>query len=417
MSVDTGCTETWIAVANKLALVPGRRGEVVSMNGLGTIKDRRTLQHRIAIAVGIDNNVFCFDGRGKGTIVALDANGLITVGEKFVCKGVVDPINAIVDGSIIYIACANKDSVYSIDVTDIDDIVTTIVNRYLEDTLTSVVDNDTVTKLKNNNIYSRLFSGATVQSVDYFVSNGAIQTATSRTVDSRIRADGFCSPVGSTATELVKGCPSRRSIQWITGAVISDEVIIDAECGNFMFSNSDRPSNETSAALGSGMFRPNEVVYSPAGYGLTWKVAIGIFLTDRTIAISPSTTIGGASSARVSWHEFLDGSGSDCGTFGMYISAYHAPGSTFMYIDIWEALRDGAWSGSITMPIQLAYASGSPTLEIGNWNIVDGSYVDGTPHSSVPLPYAAYNYVSPCATPFVLTKIATFYEDGTLEVT
>jgi hypothetical protein len=255
MSVDTGCTETWIAVANKLALVPGRRGEVVSMNGLGAIKDRRTLQHRIAISIGVANDVYCFDGRGKGTIVTLDINGLITVGEKFICAGIVDPMNAVLVGTTIYIACRNED-VYSFTTTT---QVTTRISRNHNDVLTSVVDADTITKLRNNSIYARLFGGATVGGTDYFIGNGAIHTSTNRIVDSRIRADGVCTPVGSDGTQFIKSCPSRNSAQWVTGNVVSSEIFGLVGSGGVAFAPSNGTSNEVPLTdYGGGMYSPDE---------------------------------------------------------------------------------------------------------------------------------------------------------------
>ena len=152
------------------------------------------------------------------------------------------------------------------------------------------------------------------------------------------------------------------------------------------------------------------------GYALTWKAAISVFNTDRTMAVSLGTNIGGASSPRVSWHQYNDSSGTDCGTLGSYVSAHHEAGSVFMYLDIWQALRDGAWSGSITIPVYLVAKGPSPTFEVGNWDVVNGSYIDGSPHVSLSIPGAAYSYVSPCATPFDLVKGVTFYDNGTITV-
>lgn len=157
-------------------------------------------------------------------------------------------------------------------------------------------------------------------------------------------------------------------------------------------------------------------VTPPAGTALTWKVALSVFNTDRTMAVSLGTSIGGASSPRVSWHQFNDPSGTDCGTFGNYVTAHHESGSVFMYLDIWQALRDGVWSGSITIPVSLVAKGATSTFEVGNWDVVNGTYVDGTPHLSVSLPNSTYSYVSPCATPIDIVKNVTFGEDGSITV-
>ena len=392
MSVDTGCTETWIASANKLALVPGRRGEIVSMNGLGTIKDRRTLQHRIAIAVGVVNDVYCFDGRGKGTIVTLDNNGLITVGEKFTCSGVVDPMNAILDGTAIYIACRSED-VYSFETTT---QVTTRISRNRDDVLTSVVDNNTITKLRNNAIYARLFGGAVIGGTDYFVGNGAIHTSTSRIVDSRIRSDGICIPVGSDGTQFIKSCPSRESMQWVTGATVSSEVTGVLSSGNAIFSLADATSNESNALPGSGGFGGGEALDDVPLYWNGDK--LHFFETNGNTKILSAIGNGGSVDL------------TSCGYTG-YMA--FGPGASGVDCDVWQALRDGAWSGSVTFEVRISYNTGASLFKVGRRT--GGAGVFGTPY------YQTTNAVAPsgsCASYAGLpVRYVTIFESGQMSVT
>ena len=180
-TVDIGASEPWLTATNLLMVAPGPTGCMVVMDGNGVEKSRRWVMERIAWAIGgASGRLYCFDGKGNGRVMTVATNGSVTAGERFAAPAVADPLNAVIVGSNLYIACENRDYLATFSLTDPDNPVLTAKVRYLGDTLTGVVDATTVARLNNNatalggGITLNLFGGIAVGSTRYFLANGAI---------------------------------------------------------------------------------------------------------------------------------------------------------------------------------------------------------------------------------------------------
>ena len=180
-TVDIKAAEPWLTATNLLMVAPGPTGCMVVLDGNGIEKQRRWVFERIAWAIGgAEGRVYCFDGRGTGRVMNVTTAGWITCGERFNAPAVVDPLNAIISGSNLYIACANRDYLATFDLTDPDVPAFTAATRYEDDTLTGVVDATTVTRLDNNaaalggDVTRPLFGGIVVGASKYYLTDGAI---------------------------------------------------------------------------------------------------------------------------------------------------------------------------------------------------------------------------------------------------
>lgn len=181
MTVDIRATEPWLTATNLLMVVPGPTGSIVVLDGNGVERSRRWVMDRVEWAIGgASGRVYCFDGKGEGRVVTVATNGRITVGERFNAPAVVDPLNAVISGSSLYIACENRDYLATFSLTDPDVPVFVSAVRYEADTLTSVVDATTVTRLDNNatalggDVTLPLFGGIVVGASKYYLADGAI---------------------------------------------------------------------------------------------------------------------------------------------------------------------------------------------------------------------------------------------------
>ena len=179
-TVDIDSCEPWLTATNLLMVAPGPAGSIVVLDGTGTEKQRRWVMPRVAWATALNGRVYCFDGAGRARTVQVATNGVITPGEPFVARGVVNPLNSIVVGDTLYVACENRDVVQSFDLTDPDAPVQLAPVHYLGDGLTGVVDASTVTKKLDNaaalggDITLSLFGGIAIGASKYFLGNGAI---------------------------------------------------------------------------------------------------------------------------------------------------------------------------------------------------------------------------------------------------
>lgn len=182
-TIDIDAAEPWLTVTNLLMVAPGPTGSMVVLDGNGVEKQRRWVFPRIAWAIGgASGRVYCFDGKGKGRVMTVTAAGWITCGERFAAPAVVDPLNAIISGSSLYIACANRDYLATFSLTDPDAPVFVSAARYKADTLTGVVDATTVTRLDNNSaalggdVTLPLFGGLAAGATRYYLTDGALVT-------------------------------------------------------------------------------------------------------------------------------------------------------------------------------------------------------------------------------------------------
>lgn len=180
-TVDIDAAEPWLTATNLLMVAPGPTGSMVILDGNGVEKQRRWVFRRLAWAIGgASGRVYCFDGINKGRVMYVATNGTITCGERFAAQHVVNPLNAIISGSTLYIACENRDVVQSFSLADPDVPVQGAAVRYLGDKLTGVVDATTVTKKLDNatalggDVSLALFGGIVSGSTKYFLGNGAI---------------------------------------------------------------------------------------------------------------------------------------------------------------------------------------------------------------------------------------------------
>jgi len=180
-TIDIKASEPWLTATNLLMVAPGPTGCMVVLDGDGVELQRRWVFDRIAWAIGgASGRVYCFDGKGKGRVMNVTTAGWITCGERFDAPAVVDPINAIISGSNLYIACENRDYLATFSLADLDVPAFTAATRYEADTLTGVVDATTVTKLDNNSVALGgdvtlpLFGGIVVDASKYFLADGAI---------------------------------------------------------------------------------------------------------------------------------------------------------------------------------------------------------------------------------------------------
>jgi hypothetical protein len=181
ITVDIAAAEPWLTATNFLMVAPGPTGSMVVLDGLGVEKQRRWVFNRIAWAVGGDSGrVYCFDGVNTGRVMNVTATGNISCGERFTANHVVNPLNAIIVGATLYVACENRSALQSFSLTDPDTPVQGAAVHYLDDGLTGVVDATTVTKKLNNaqalggNISLNLFGGIASGGTKYFLANGAI---------------------------------------------------------------------------------------------------------------------------------------------------------------------------------------------------------------------------------------------------
>jgi len=180
-TVDIKAAEPWLTAANLLMVAPGPTGSIVVLDGNGIEKSRRWVAERVAWAIGgASGRVYCFDGKGGGRVITVATTGAISMGERFTAPSVVDPLNAIISGSSLYIACANRDYLATFSLTDPDVPAFVSAVRYGPDTLTGVVDATTVTKIDNNSaalggdITLPLFGGIVVGASKYYLADGAI---------------------------------------------------------------------------------------------------------------------------------------------------------------------------------------------------------------------------------------------------
>ncbi len=179
-TVNIGACEPWLTATNLLMVAPGPAGSIVTLDGTGTEKQRRWVLPRVAWATALNGRVYCFDGAGQGRNVQVSANGTITPREYFTARGVVNPLNSIIVGTTLYVACENRDVVQVFDLTNPNTPVQLAPVRYLGEGLTSVVDAATVTKKVNNavtlggDITLALFGGIAIGAAKYFLGNGAI---------------------------------------------------------------------------------------------------------------------------------------------------------------------------------------------------------------------------------------------------
>lgn len=180
-TVDIDAAEPWLTATNLLMVAPGPTGCMVVLDGNGVEKSRRWVMERLAWVIGgASGRVYCFDGKGKGRVMNVATNGSVTCGERFDAPAVVDPVNAVIVGSSLLIACANRDYLATFSLTDPDAPVFTTAARYETDTLTSVVDATTVTKLDNNatalggDVTLPLFGGIVVGAAKYYLADGSI---------------------------------------------------------------------------------------------------------------------------------------------------------------------------------------------------------------------------------------------------
>ena len=180
-TVSIGAAEPWLTAANLLMVAPGPTGSIVVLNGNGVEKSRRWVAERVAWAIGgTSGRIYCFDGKGGGRVITVATTGSISMGERFAAPSVVNPLNAIISGSSLYIACENRDYLATFSLTDPDVPVFISAVRYEADTLTSVVDATTVTRLDNNatalggDVTLPLFGGIVVGSSKYYLADGAI---------------------------------------------------------------------------------------------------------------------------------------------------------------------------------------------------------------------------------------------------
>ena len=180
-TVQINAAEPWLTATNLLMVAPGPTGCMVVLDGNGVEKQRRWVFERIAWCIGgASGRVYCFDGKGKGRVMNVATNGAITCGERFEAPAVVDPMNAIISGSSLYIACANRDYLATFSLTDPDVPVFASAVLYEVDKLTAVVDATTVTRRNNNttalggDVTLPLFGGIVVGASKYYLADGAI---------------------------------------------------------------------------------------------------------------------------------------------------------------------------------------------------------------------------------------------------
>lgn len=180
-TVDIDAAEPWLTATNLLMVAPGPTGSIVVLDGNGVEKQRRWIFPRVAWAIGgASGRVYCFDGVNKGRVMNVATSGAITCGERFEAAHVVNPLNAVTVGTTLYVACENRDVVYSFSLTDPDVPVQGAAVRYTGDKLTAVVDATTVTRKLNNStalggdVSLALFGGIAIDSAKYFLGNGAI---------------------------------------------------------------------------------------------------------------------------------------------------------------------------------------------------------------------------------------------------
>lgn len=179
-TVSVGACEPWLTATNLLMVAPGPAGSIVVLSGSGTELQRRWVLPRVAWAQALNGRVYCFDGAGKARVVTVSAAGVIVPTEPFVAHSVVNPLNSVIVGATLYVACENRDTVCTFDLTDPDAPVQGASVHYAGSGLTSVVDTATVTKKLDNatalggDVTLTLFGGIAVGSSKYFLGNGAI---------------------------------------------------------------------------------------------------------------------------------------------------------------------------------------------------------------------------------------------------
>jgi hypothetical protein len=179
-TVDIDASEPWLTATNLLMVAPGPAGSIVVLDGNGVEKQRRWVLPRVAWATGLNGRVYCFDGAGQARVVDVAANGTITPKEPFTARGVVNPLNSVIVGTTLYVACENRDVVQSFNLTNPDAPVQLTPVRYLGSGLTSVIDATTVTKKIDNaaalggDTTLSLFGGIAIGASKYFLGNGAV---------------------------------------------------------------------------------------------------------------------------------------------------------------------------------------------------------------------------------------------------